>query len=172
MSATTQTTRWHRLLDGDRTWGSLSISLTRHGITRYRLVVFPPGLSCEQRRQLRVWRAWPTWGPALWLVLEVALLPTAGTGGALTISTFAALSAGAVSMAFVDQFRREVQTLAVLRMAGINDRESAELFAELKGHATALARADRELAAGEISAADHESVVWRVYEGMARASMA
>lgn len=161
MSTATQT-RWHRLIDGDRRWGSLSISATRHGVTRYRLVVFPPGLSTEQRRLLRVWRAWPTWGMALWLVLEVSLLPTAGTVGALTISTFAALSAGAVSMALVDQFRREVRTLTVVRMAGINDRETAGMFADLKANATTLARADQEL-----TGADHEAAVWRVYDRMA-----
>ena len=44
MSTTAQGTRWHRLIDGDRTWGSLAISSTRYGVTRYRLVMFPPGL--------------------------------------------------------------------------------------------------------------------------------
>ncbi|MBI3228277.1 MAG: hypothetical protein HYZ39_24835 [Mycolicibacterium cosmeticum] len=158
----TTTTRLTRLLDGDRDWGSLAISVTRHGVTRYRLVVFPPGLTPEQRRLLRVWRAWPTWGLAVWLGMEVALLPTAGTIGALVISTFAALSAGAVSMVLVDQFRREVRTLTVVRMGGINDRETADLFTALKGHATALAVADRDL-----TGAEHEAVVWRVYEDMA-----
>lgn len=162
MSTATQTTRWHRLIDGDRSWGSLHISATRYGVTRYRLVVFPPGLSTEQRRLLRVWRAWPTWGMAVWLVLEVALLPTMGTVAALTLSTFAAISAGAVSMACVDQFRREVRTLTVLRMAGVNDRETADIFTELKRHATALALADRHL-----TGADHEAAMWRVYERMA-----
>ena len=158
----TTTAQLTRLLDGDRTWGSLAISLTRHGVTRYRLVVYPPGLTREQRRLLRAWRAWPTWGLALWLMLEVALLPTAGTVGALVISTFAALSAGAVSMVLVDQFRRDVRTLTVVRMAGINDRETADMFAALKSNATALAAADRDL-----TGADHEAVVWGVYDDMA-----
>jgi hypothetical protein len=162
MSTATQTTRWHRLIDGAHPWGSLHISPTRYGVTRYRLVVFPPGLSTEQRRLLRVWRAWPTWGTALWLVLEVALLPSMGTVAALTISTFTALSAGAVSMALVDQFRREVRTCTVLRMTGVNDHQTAEMFAELKRHATTLALADRDL-----TGADHEAAVWRVYERMA-----
>jgi hypothetical protein len=80
----------------------------------------------------------------------------------VTLSTFVAVSAGAVSMACVDPFRREVRTLTVLRMTGVNDRETAEMFAELKRHTTTLALADRDL-----TGADHEAAVWRVYERMA-----
>ncbi|MHA3019723.1 DUF6611 family protein [Mycobacterium sp. BMJ-28] len=162
MSTTAQSTRWHRLIDGDRSWGSLIISPTRYGVTRYRLVVFPPGLSTGQRRLLRIWRAWPTWGLALWLALEVTLLPTAGTVAALIVSGFAALSAGAVSMALVDQFRREVRTLTVLQTAGTDDPQNAELFAKLKSHATALASAERDL-----TGAQHEAAVWGVYDNLA-----
>jgi hypothetical protein len=47
-------------------------------------------------------------------------------------------------------------------MTGVNDRETAEMFAELKRHTTTLALADRDL-----TGADHEAAVWRVYERMA-----
>ncbi|HEX2402769.1 MAG TPA: DUF6611 family protein, partial [Mycobacterium sp.] len=45
---------WSRLLDGDRAWGSLEIRPDRFGVTRYRLVVFPPGIDDAERRRVRM----------------------------------------------------------------------------------------------------------------------
>src|ERR1700709_2459043 len=47
---------WALVLDGRHGWGSLDISPTRHGVTRYQLVVFPPGIDMVERRLLRAWR--------------------------------------------------------------------------------------------------------------------
>jgi hypothetical protein len=57
---------WLRPLDGGPTWGSLDSYPRRFGVKRYRLVVFPPGISPEERRLLRLWRSWPVWGALLW----------------------------------------------------------------------------------------------------------
>ena len=75
------------------------MSPTRYGVTRYRLVVFPPGISADDRMLLRVWRAWPTWGLATLLILEILLVPAIGAGAALGISAAVVLGAGAVVMA-------------------------------------------------------------------------
>ena len=53
---------WLRLLDGERPWGSLVVQPDRFGVTRYRLVVFPPGISEPERRWVRLARGWPMWG--------------------------------------------------------------------------------------------------------------
>ncbi len=53
---------WLRLLDGDRSWGSIDIRPDRFGVTRYRLVVYPPGISESERRWVRVARGWPLMG--------------------------------------------------------------------------------------------------------------
>jgi hypothetical protein len=42
---------WLRLLDGDQPWGSIDIRPDRFGVTRYRLVVYPPGISESERRR-------------------------------------------------------------------------------------------------------------------------
>ena len=62
---------WHRLLDGDRGWGSIDVHPDRYGMTRYRLVVFPPGISEPERRRVRLARGWPMWGALIWVACEV-----------------------------------------------------------------------------------------------------
>src|ERR1700738_3494787 len=75
---------WSRVIDGEQVWGSIDISFRRHGFRSYRLVVFPPGISPAERRYVRMWRAWPTWGLLWWFVLLV------GSGSVL--SPWAALA--------------------------------------------------------------------------------
>ena len=84
---------WRRLLDGGRTWGSLDVSPSRYGVTRHRLVVFPPGISSDERVLLRLWRAWPIWATLMWLVMEMFLVPAIGSGAAVAISTTVCVSA-------------------------------------------------------------------------------
>src|SRR5258707_12438425 len=62
---------WLRLLDGDRPWGSIDIRPDRFGVTRYRLVVYPPGISESERRRVRVARGWPLWGALVWCICEI-----------------------------------------------------------------------------------------------------
>ena len=63
-------TRWlHRIIDGERVWGSVEAWPGRHGLKRYRLVVFPPGITATERRRLRLSRARPLWIPVVYLGL-------------------------------------------------------------------------------------------------------
>ena len=131
MNDTTTRSRWRRLLDGGHTWGSLEVSPTRYGITRYRLVVFPPGISADDRMLLRIRRAWPTWGMAAFLILEILLVPAIGSVAALWISATVFLGAGAVVMAMTAAMRGGVRTMTAVRSAGVHDPLAAEQFAEL-----------------------------------------
>jgi hypothetical protein len=167
MSDTMHEPRWRRLLDGGHTWGALDISPTRYGVTRYRLVVFPPGISADDRRLLRAWRTWPVWGTATFLALEMLLVPTIGSGAALGISAGVFLGAGAVSMAMTGTNRCDVRTLTATRTGRTEDPMFADRFAELDALAHDLALADRKLANGQISTVGHEFLVWRVYDRMA-----
>ncbi len=159
--------RWKKVLDGGRTWGSMDVSPSRYGVTRYRLVVFPPGIAAEDRILLRSWRTWPVWGMAASLILEVILVPTLGAGMAMSVAVATLLGTGAVVMAMTGANRRLVRTLAVTRMAGTDDPSTQERFAELQSLAHQLALADAGLAAGELSAVEHEAQVWQVYDQMA-----
>jgi hypothetical protein len=156
--------RWRRLLDGGRTWGSLEISPTRYGVTHYNLVVFPPGISAEDRMLLRAWRFWPIWGTLTWLVLEVLLAPLVGVATALAISTGIWLAAGAVAMAMAGANRARVRTMTVVRIAGHDDPLAPERLATLRSLVEELCEADQRLAAGESTTVDHELAVWRVYD--------
>jgi hypothetical protein len=167
MNDTLHEPRWRRLLDGGRTWGALDVSPSRYGVTRHRLVVFPPGISPDERTLLRLWRSWPIWGTLTWLALEMALVPIIGPGAALAISTGLCVSVGGLAMAVTGATRARVRTLSVVRMAGVDDPAATERHSELYTLADQLVEADRRLAAGESSAIDHEAVVWRVYDRMA-----
>jgi hypothetical protein len=157
-----------RLLDGGRTWGSLDVAPGRYGVTRYRLVVFPPGIARDQRILLRIWRAYPMWGIALWLVAEIALMPAVGPGRALAISTGLCVVAGLAAMALAGDTRGEVRSMTVLRIVGVNDAASAEELENLRTLAYVLSDADARYAAGTLGRVEHESAVWQVYERMGR----
>lgn len=162
--------RWRRVLDSGRTWGSLDVAPSRYGVTRHRLVVFPPGISPDERILLRLWRSWPIWGTVTWLALETVLVDTIGPGPALAISSGACLGGGAVALAMTGPTRGKVRTLTVVRMAGVDDALTADLCTELYQLADELADADRRLAHGELTTVGHEAVVWRVYDHMAAAA--
>jgi hypothetical protein len=164
MSNTMHKPRWRRLIDGGRSWGSLTILPSRYGVTRHHLVVYPPGISADERTLLRLWRSWPIWGMPTWLILEMFLVPTIGSNPALAISTSLCLGAGALLMAMTGANRTRVRTLTVVRMAGVVDAVAVDRYAELYALAYELAEADCLLEAGTLSTVDHEAVVWRVYD--------
>jgi hypothetical protein len=157
--------RWRSLmLDGRRPWGSLDISPTRRGVTRYRLTVFPPGIDPAERRLLRAWRAWPTWGAMLWLLAQIILGSVASPAVAFTMSTAAYLGIGAVLFGRVASVRGQVRRMCVIRIAGFADPRTAALYAELCSLAAALDDADARLQQGVLSAAGHEAAWWQVYD--------
>jgi hypothetical protein len=155
-----------RLLDGGRTWGALEISASRYGVTRYRLVVFPPGISGDERIVLRLWRTFPVWGLASWLLAEVTLMTVVSPGPALAFATGGCAAMGAVTMALAGHTRHLVRRLTVVRMVGVNDPMAGPRLDELRTLTERLTNADARLAAGELTTIDHEAEVWRVYDQM------
>jgi hypothetical protein len=158
---------WSRVLDGDRVWGSIDIWPGRYGFTRYRLVVFGPGMAPAERRLLRLWRTWPIWGAALWLISEITLSTAITPLSAVVTATAVYLGAGAVALAMVNSLRVQVRTLEVLVGSGIADPDTVALFAELETLFSILTRADEERQQGLISAVDHETAWWGVYDRVA-----
>jgi len=163
---------WSRLLDGDRAWGSIEIRPDRFGVTRYRLVVFPPGISDAERRQVRVARGWPLWGALVWILCEIWLSHVTGPVTALVTSTAVYLGLGLVATTRAGDARRQVRTMGVMVMAGHHDPVSSALLHKLDTLAGALLEADELLARGDISPTAHEMAWWRVYNQMAPASPA
>jgi hypothetical protein len=157
---------WQRLLDGDRRWGSIDIRPDRFGVTRYRLVVYPPGITETERRRVRVARGWPLWGAVVWIVFEMVLSHTIAPWAAFAVSTAAYISAGVAAVALAGPPRTRVRTMAAMVIAGHHDPVSVAIRDKLATLAVTLMDADQRLARGEISPADHELTWWRVYDRM------
>ena len=157
---------WLRLLDGDRPWGSIDIRPDRFGVTRYRLVVYPPGISESERRRVRVARGWPLWGALVWATCEIFLNNMTGPWTAFAISAAACLGSGLVAFAMAGAPRTRVRAIAAMVMAGHHDPISVAARDRLEGLAATLLEADELLASGDISAIQHEMAWWQVYEQM------
>jgi hypothetical protein len=163
-----QQRRWSRLLDGEHVWGSLDGSVNSDGFRSYRLVVFPPGISRAERRYLRMWWGWPTWGAMSWLALVVGSAAVLSTWTALAISTMAYLGAGALVRALAGNRRSQVRTLRAVRVRGHVDDPCAVNYSLLEAIASLLALADGARDQGRLSVIDHELVWWHVYDCLGR----
>jgi hypothetical protein len=157
---------WLRLLDGERAWGSLDIQPDRFGVTRYRLVVFPPGISDPERRRVRVARGWPVWGTLVWLVCAVWLSQVMGPWTALGISTGVLVAIGVMTTARAGAPRTQVKTLSAVVSATFHNLDAEARRDKLSKLALTLIDADERLERGQISAADHELAWWHVYDEM------
>jgi len=162
---------WSRLLDGDHAWGSIEIRPDRFGVTRYRLVVYPPGISDAERRRVRVARGWPLWGALVWVCCEIFLTQITGPWTALAISTSVYLGLGLVSVTRAGDPRRQVRTIGTMVMAGHRDPASVALHHRLENLAGTLLEADELLARGAISPTEHEMIWWLAYERMPTANV-
>ena len=162
---------WQRALDGDRRWGSIDIRPDRFGVTRYRLVVFPPGISDSERRRVRVARGWPLWAALVWVFCEIWLSHVTRPWPALAASTAIYLGLGLVATAMAGDTRRQVRTIGAMVMAGHNDPLSSAIRHNLEYLAGILMEADEQLARGEISATTHELTWWQVYDAIGPASL-
>jgi hypothetical protein len=161
---------WLRLLDGDRPWGSIDVRPDRFGVTHYRLVVYPPGITEAERRLVRIARGWPLWGALVWVACEIFLTDLTAPWAAMTISTVACLGSGLVSFAMAGVPRTRVRTMAAMVMAGHHDPISGAARDRLEALAETLMEADERLAGGHISPIQHEMVWWQVYEQMSPSS--
>jgi hypothetical protein len=157
---------WLRLLDGDRPWGSIDIRPDRFGVTRYRLMVYPPGISEAERRRVRVARGWPLWGALVWVTCEIFLSNLTGPWTAFAASTAAYIGAGLGAKVRAGEPRTRVRTMAAMVMAGQREPISGAARDRLEGLAATLLEADDRLTGGHISAIQHEMVWWRVYDQM------
>jgi hypothetical protein len=155
-----------RLLDGDSPWGSFDIQPDRFGVTRYRLVVYPPGITESERRRVRVARGWPLWGSLVWIVCEILLGHTIAPWAAFAGSTAAFIGSGIAAIWTAGPPRSRVRTMAAMVMSGYHDPVSRAVRDRSEDLAGTLMEADERLAAGQMSPAEHEMVWWRVYDQM------
>jgi hypothetical protein len=157
---------WLRLLDGERPWGSFDVEPDRFGMIRYRLVVFPPGISESERRRVRVARCWPGWSALAWIICEIWVRNLTGPRIAIAISTAVCLGVALTAVAAGGKPRTQVRTMAAMIAAGHHDPLSDAARDVLRNLAGSLLDADERRAMGEISATEHEAIWWRIYDQM------
>ncbi|EHB58273.1 hypothetical protein MycrhDRAFT_0709 [Mycolicibacterium rhodesiae JS60] len=97
-----------------RVWGSFAAYPARYGVARYRLVVFPPGMTVGERRILRLWRGWPLWGAALWLGLQIGGELSGMPETALIAGSMIYIAVGALTFALAGETRMRVRTLCAV----------------------------------------------------------
>ena len=160
--------RWvAQLLDGENRWGFVRIQADRFGVTRYRLVVYPPGISDSERRRLRIWRGAPIWGAALWALSEIFLQQWIGSWTALAISTGTVLALAVVALAKTGDTRTQVRAMTVVTMAGYTGTATNVARDTLLKRAMTLTYADDHVGEEGMSPLDHEALWWTVYDRLA-----
>lgn len=157
---------WRQLLDGHRPWGSVDVRPDRFGVTRYRLVVYPPGISRAERRRVRMARGWPLWGVAAWIIAHIYLSNVLNPWMALIVSTSLILVLGVIAVALAEPLRGQVRTMSAAVMVGCPDLGSTAERDEIRRLGVRLVSADESLAAGALTATEHESIWWSVYDEM------
>ena len=155
---------WLRLVDGACPWGLFIVCPDRMGVTRYRLVIYPPGINETERRRLRVWRGWPMWGALLWIASYVILTGLIGPRTALGISTAAFVGAGVVAFIRAGDVRARVRTMRATVMSGYPDSLSQDARRKLRALAAMLIEADHRRQLGLLSPIEYEMTWWRVYD--------
>jgi hypothetical protein len=163
---------WSRLLDGSRPWGSYDATVSRYGVQRCQLILYPPGCTTADRRLARLWRGWPLTGAALALIALMLL------GGAaaepftvLAVAVFAYVSIGVLLFLRAGPSRVRVRTMSVILIPGIADECAVRKCIEWKALVQMLNRADRMLAMGEISPVEREAAWWQAYDRIGGATV-
>lgn len=159
---------WSRLLDGARPWGSYDATVSRYGVQRRHLILYPPGCSTADRRLARLWRGWPLTGAALSLIALMLL----GDAAAEPITVLAVALVGYVSIGVLlflrgGPLRVRVRSMSVILMPGIADECEVGKCSEWKALVHTMNQADSMLAMGAISPVEHEAAWWQAYDRIA-----
>lgn len=156
---------WSRLLDGSRPWGSYDATISRYGVRRCQLILYPPGCSTPDRRLARLWRGWPLTGAALALIALMLLGDAAAEPiTVLAVAVAAYVIIGVLLFLRAGPVRVRVRSLSVILMPGIADECEVRKHAEWKALVHKLNGADRMLAIGAISPVEHEAIWWQAYD--------
>ncbi|WP_197375663.1 DUF6611 family protein [Mycolicibacterium baixiangningiae] len=161
------TRAWHRLADGDAPWGAFDIWPDRLGTTRFRLTVYPPGISARERRLLRAWRGWPAWGGLLWAVGVIVMVARLSPGIALFVSTALFIGTGIATFTMVGDAGRRVRTAIASVTVGFYHPAAHREARHLQELARRLAAADIERRDGTLTPVAYEAVWWQVYNDLA-----
>lgn len=153
------------MLDGTHRWGSFDAKVSHYGVRRYRLILYPPGISTVDRRLARLYRGWPLGGAALGLfavIMLVNAVPSPRTLLAVTVAAY--LSIRALLFVLAGPARVHVKSMSVLLMPGTADVHERRRYTEWKTLVQTLTRADDMLTSGALSPVEHEAIWWQAYD--------
>ena len=150
-----------RLLDGPHPWGSFEATVGRYGVRRYRLIVYPPGISAADRRLARLWRGWPISGATL-MLLVVMLFGNAAASPetVLTVAVASYVSVGVLLFLRAGPLCVPVRSMSILLMPKTADVLEQGRYTQSRTLVDMLTRADRMLASCAVSPIEHEAI-WR-----------
>lgn len=156
---------WSRLLDGDHPWGWFDATVSRYGVRRYRLIVYPPGSSAADRRLARLWRGWPTTGAGLGLLAVMVLgNVVASPDRVLALAVAAYVSVGALLFWRAGPARMQVKAMSAILMPTAADARERARYIEWHAVVHMLTRADQMVRSGAISLLEHEAIWWEAYD--------
>ena len=133
-------------------------------MTRYRLVVYPPGISRTERRRVRVARGFPLWGSAVWIVAQIYLSDVFNPWIALALSISVVLTLGWVARAMAAPMLEQTRTMSAAVMVGLPELGSTAERDQLQRLGIQLIRADESLADRALTEIEHESIWWNAYD--------
>lgn len=157
------------LVDGEHAWGSFDVILGRTGFRRYRLIVFPPGISAGDRRLLRMWRSWPVGAALLWLLAATGLDLVSSPATTLAVSASGYLGTGVALFALTAGTRPRVRSMSLMLIKGYgypvdrNGEAARKAWEKLTG---VMLAAEDMLQRGTLSPVEFEAVWWEIYDRM------
>jgi hypothetical protein len=157
--------RWlSRLLDGDRPWGSYDVNVCQYAVRRYRLIIYPPGITTADRRLARLRRGWPVGGAMLILCAIVIgdAVSSPFTVPAVAITTY--LSIYVLLFLLAGPRRVHVKSMSLILMPLSTDEDERRRHGEWKTLTRMLTRADDMLSTGAISPVEYEAIWWQAYD--------
>jgi uncharacterized protein DUF6611 len=156
---------WSRLLEGTHPWGSFDARVSRYGVRRYRLIVYPPAASTVDRQFARLWREWPITGAVLALLAVVLLGNVASSPNTvLGFAVAANVSIGALLFLRAGPARVQVRSMSIALMPKAADARARRSHTDWRVLVHKLTRADVMLATGAISLVEHEAIWWEAYD--------
>ena len=164
-------TFFSRLAEGGHPWGELSVGLAdRRGGVRYRLTVYPAGITADQRRALVFRRRWIPWGVVLWFVMSSALGVLMNGWVAFALGGAVYFGALLTANSQAGSARREVLEIYAQLLTLMGHREVFGDFDLLDDAAGRLLHLDERAAANDISLVEYELLWGEVYAEIARAA--
>ncbi|BBY41261.1 hypothetical protein MMAN_53950 [Mycobacterium mantenii] len=152
-----------RLFDGAHPWGSYEATVSRYGVRRYSLIIYPPGASTTDRWLARLWRGWPITGAAL-LLLGVVMSDSAVASPGTVLTAAASAYLGISMLLFFRAGSLRARSLSIILMPNTADVQELRRYTEWRTLVDMLIKADRMLTIRAISPVEHEAIWWDAYE--------